>query len=219
MRRIGITVLSVLSVALLVGGIICPRIVGVKELDLLQPHRAEQTVNAAEIETETVVIDEKAEQEINIKSEYDDEQLALKLVSMLNINYCYNSSFDDINALAGSAAVVLQNYSMDFDGYGFCVNTLLAEGFVKSFYGINVDFSSIDSKDTPEGYYAAPNMGIFTQEHTLISVEKTNEGYEVLTCLEMYFGGDDYETCLAKARFVENPASEFGFNLVFVETL
>ena len=219
MRRIRITVLSVLSVALLVSGIVCPRIVNIKKLDLVQPLGAEQTANATEIGAETVVIEEKAEQEINTKAEYDDEQLAQKLVSMLNINYCYNSSFEDNNALAGCAAVVLHNYSIDFDGYGLCVNTLLAEGFVISFYGINADFSALDSIDAPVGYYAAPNMGLFTQEHTLISMQKTVEGYEVLTCLEMYFGGDDFETCLVKAHFVENAASEFGFNLIFAETL
>lgn len=147
------------------------------------------------------------------------EQDSLRMLHMLNMNYCYNSAFESEKSLIGCAAVSLKDFA-SYDGeYGMCVNARLVESFAESFYGVKIDAEAVCGYDAPDGCVRIEAEGCETFCHTPVSFTPTDYGYEAVTCLKMYTGGSDMTDCLVKSRFVRNEASEFGFNLIFCETL
>lgn len=154
-----------------------------------------------------------------VSAEPDEEWLKARFIGMLNLNYCYNSALENEDSLVKCAAWSLADYSQDKIGYGLCVSAYLIEGFVESFYGVYVDAEKLFDEDAPEGYISLPRMEMETGFHSIVSIDKVSDGYEVLTCLCSYAGGEEYETCLVKSKFTENPDSQFGYNLVFCEVL
>ncbi len=151
--------------------------------------------------------------------ELSAEQLEARLLGMLNFNHCFNSSLNDEHKLAKCAAVSLIDYAQDKVGYGLCVSAYLIEGFVESFYGVKIPAEQMLDESAPKGYISLMGTEAETLYHKTVTLTETEEGYEMLTCLYSYSGGEEYETCLVKSRFVKNPESEFGFNLVYCETL
>ena len=145
---------------------------------------------------------------------FDEEYLMKRFTSMLNINYCYGEGFDDTEQLASAAAVTLSDYAADLPGVGLAVNSVLVEGFVESFYGVELEAYNLNSEGVPEGYVSAPVGSVATQIHTVQSVYETDEGFEVISFVEFYYGGDDVEVSVARSFFTEAPDSEFGFHLV-----
>ncbi len=148
-----------------------------------------------------------------------DEMLEVRFISMLNINNAFNSALFDGQTLAKCVAVSLSDYAQDMVGYGLCVNSCLVEGLAKSFYGTSLAEEDLKDFEAPIGYISLPQMGMDINSHTLVSMIATDEGYEVLTCMRSYDGGEEYATCLVKSLFAVNLESEFGFNLVSCETL
>lgn len=135
-------------------------------------------------------------------------------VKLLNINYCYGDSFNDMQKLVDASAITLSDYSADILGYGLCVNDILVEGFAESFYGVSVELNSRARKMSPEGYFAVPEAEVATQYHELVSFAENDGMFEVITNVTFYYGGDDIETLTAVSSFVRNSDSEFGFNLL-----
>ena len=166
-------------------------------------------------QNENTVTDSKAK----IVAEPDEEWLKARFLGMLNLNYCYNNSLNNVDSLAKCAAWSLADFSQDEIGYGRCVSAYLVEGFVESFYGVDIDAEDLVDDQAPKGYISLPKMEKETGCHSIVSFEKTADGYELLTCFYGYAGGEEYDTCLVKSKFVENANSEFGFNLVFCEVL
>lgn len=164
-------------------------------------------------ETDIADADNAADSTAAVINDYD------RMLSMLNLNYCYNSAFESEASLAGCAAVSLLDFATDAEGYGICVNASLVASFAESFYGVKLDAEAICSEDAPEGYILtdASECGVFY--HKAVSFTETEYGYEAVTCLTTYYGGSDITDCLVKSRFVRNSESEFGFNLVSCETL
>lgn len=152
-------------------------------------------------------------------SDFTTEELEQKFLGILNINYCYDFAFDEVDSMVNCAALSLYDYAYDSPGYGICVNSSLLSGFVKSLYGVEINATDFESTNAPEGYVSLIETDSCTLFHTLVSVTETDYGYEVLTCMATYYGGSDVETCLVKSKFVKNTSSEFGFNLLYAETL
>lgn len=148
---------------------------------------------------------------------FDEEYLLKRFASMLNINYCYGNGFYDTEQLASAAAVTLSDYAADLPGVGLAVNSVLVEGFVESFYGVECDIDKLSFEGTPEGYVSAPVGSVATQIHSVQSVYETEEGFEVMSLVEFYYGGDDVEISVARSVFVIAPESEFGFHLISCE--
>lgn len=149
---------------------------------------------------------------------WDEESLKTRFLSMLNINNCFNGALADEEAVAKCVAATLADYAQDKVGYGLCVSSYLVAGFAESFYGISFEAGLVD-QEAPNGYISLPQMGMDFIVHSLVSLTEAEDGYEVLTCMKSYQGGEDYDTCLVKSKFVQNSTSEFGFNLVSCETL
>ncbi len=162
---------------------------------------------------------EKKTTDVNNALYMSDEQLANRFVSMLNINNAFNDALEDEKMMVVCSAVSLSEYAQDVVGYGLCVNTCLAEGFAESFYGKKLSGTGYGDAEVLKGYIALPQMGMDINVHTLVSFDLTDDGYEVLSCMRSYDGGEEYATCLVKSLFVRNSASEFGFNLVSCEVL
>lgn len=168
----------------------------------------------AENSTEPVTIPDAGAEAKEEKAEITAEKLA----AMLDINYCYNKSFDSDEALRGCAAMSLSEYSTDFDGYGFCVSSAFLDAFVNDFYGkMLFEYDSADS--APEGYVAVPECESGTFCHIPVSLKETDGVFEIITRMEYYDGGNDRDSHLVKSRFIENGDSAFGVNLVFSEIL
>ncbi len=149
---------------------------------------------------------------------WDEETLKARFLSMLNINNCFNGALADEEAVAKCVATSLADYAQDKVGYGLCVSSYLVAGFAESFYGISLEAGLVD-QEAPNGYISLPQMGMDFNVHSLVSLTEAEDGYEVLTCMKSYQGGEEYDTCLVKSKFVQNNTSEFGFNLVSCETL
>lgn len=145
--------------------------------------------------------------------------LEARFISMLDLNHGFNSVLDREESVAKCAAVSLSDYACDITGYGLCVSAYLVQSFAESFYGIDLDVEALDDPDAPSGYISLPGMGMDTCVHTLVSITETDKGFEVITCMKSYEGGEDYDTCLVRSVFIKNSGSEFGFNLISCETL
>ena len=151
-----------------------------------------------------------------IMSEQEIEQ---RLISMLNMNYCYSSSFDSAEGMVGTAAVSLKDYLLDADGYGLCINAELVKGFIKEFYAVDIDTSLLEGVDAPQGYIAVNVTESVVATHTPVSLVNVGDEYTVVSCMKMYFGGSDTETVLVKTRFVKNTQSQFRFSIIYSEIL
>ena len=171
---------------------------------------------ADKTEADTDLEDKAQQSEAKELTNEEREQL---FVSMLNANRCYNSALENEESLVKGAAATLCEYATDFVGYGYCVSYAFVSNFVKSMYGVALP-EGTDYDDAPEGYVAVPAEGIGTTVHTPVSFAETDEGiYETVTCMTVYYGGDDEETCLVKTVFKADASSPFGFVIIKSETL
>ncbi len=176
---------------------------------------ADGTVSLAENDVFTTVNEDAAPTVDTVV--YDEDYLKKRFASMLNINYCYGEGFYDKEQLASAAAVTLSDYAADLPGVGLAVNSVLVEGFAESFYGVEFDGNELCFEGIPEGYVSAPVGSVATQFHSVQSVTETDDGFEVISLAEFYYGGDDVEISVACSVFVKAPESEFGFYLVSCE--
>lgn len=138
-----------------------------------------------------------------------------QFLNMLNLNFCYGDAFRAIDRIAVNSAISLRDYAVDVPGYGINVGKVLAEGFIKSFYGKDVDLDPVKTEFAPEGFIALPCYEVGTQNHSIISVTEAADGqFEVVSSVTFIYGGYDTETYTAISHFVKNPESEYGFNLL-----
>lgn len=142
-----------------------------------------------------------------------------RLLTMLNMNYCYGEVFEDATAVAERVAVTLADYATEVGDAGFCVNNALISAFIYDFYGIAADLDNQSIETGPAGYTAVPNAEIGTMVHTPVSIVENGDIITVVSCVEIYFGGNDMETFLAKSKFKVNPQSAYGYNLIASELL
>lgn len=178
------------------------------------PYMAQATegkVNAVEetakpVKTETVETTETVDTDISPEEQF---------LNMLNLNFCYGDTFKSPEQIAVSSAISLRDYAVDIPGYGINVGKVLAEGFIKSFYGKDVDLTDVETEYAPEGFIALPCYEVGTQNHSIISVTETADGqFEVVSSVTFIYGGYDTETYTAVSHFAKNPESEYGFNLL-----
>lgn len=149
-------------------------------------------------------------------AETDLKAMEERLVAMLNMNYCYGQGFDDANEISIRAAVALRDYAVETEDGGFGVNKSLVAGFMKSFYGVTVDPCDIGNG---QGYVMIPAVGCGEVLHTLVTITESEGEITVVTCAEIYSGGETADTFLAKSVFRRDGGSEFGYNLLFSELL
>ena len=173
---------------------------------------AEGKVNTVE-ETEEYISVETSEAVIDgVAPAISPEE---QILNMLNLNFCYGDAFKTADRIAVSSAISLRDYAVDIPGYGINVSKILAEGFIKSFYGKDVDLDPVKTDCAPESFIALPCYEVGTQSHSIISVTETADGqFEVVSSVTFIYGGYDAETYTAVSHFVKNTDSEYGFNLL-----
>ena len=216
-----ISVMAVLSIALLC---VCL---------CLKPTASEQPIQNERIETVEAGAAPAEESAETLKAEADEapdatevtepqreltaEELEIRFTNMLNLNFCYNGNFDSNEMMAVCCAVSLNDYADDLYGYGIGVGQNLVEGFAENFYGVTLSFEEISAENKVDGYILMPQYSVGTQNHTVVSVTPTADGFEVVSSVELYYGGNDIETGFAISNFKIAPESEFGFNLISCE--
>ncbi len=137
------------------------------------------------------------------------------LLNMLNLNFCYTDAFNVTERMAVAAAISLKDYAADIPGYGICVSKTLTLGFIKSFYGIDLNLDDVNTEYAPEGFIALPCYEVGTQNHEIVSITETEDGrFEVVSTVTFIYGGYASDFCTAVSHFVKNEASEYGFNLL-----
>ncbi len=152
---------------------------------------------------------EKAEKSA---TEPSSEQL---LLNMLNLNYCYTNAFKSTECIAIASAVSLRDYATDIPGYGLSVSKVLCAGFIKSFYGKELDLSTVKTEYAPEGFIALPCYEVGSQDHEIVSVTHLENGeIEVISTVTFTYGGYDADSYTAVSHFIESSASEYGFFLL-----
>lgn len=160
-------------------------------------------VDAVERSTDADVVKIHAEPEKPFVS------LEARLTNMLNINYCYGSSFSLDSGMITAASVTLADFADDLPDRGLCLSAALLEGFIKNFYGNDTDIYSL----CDGGLYEIPCMEVGTQCHEIISVTESGDSLEVISRVTFYYGGSDLTEAAARSVFVKASESDFGYNL------
>ena len=220
-KRISVTVTAIISIALLC---VCL---------CLKPTTSDQAIQNERVETVELNQAPAEEASETLKAESDAladtveepvpqreltaEELKIRFTNMLNLNFCYNANFESDEMMAVCCAISLSDYADDLYGYGIGVGQNLVESFAENFYGAALNFEKIEFENKIDGYVLMPQYSVGTQNHTLISVTPIDNGFEVVSSVELYYGGDDVETGFAVSEFRTAPESEFGFNLVSCE--
>ena len=172
----------------------------------------EGQVHTVENDTEYTNVNLPKNDENGTTDEISPEE---QFLNMLNLNYCYGDAFKSTDRIAISSAISLCDYAVDIPGYGINVSKILVEGFIKSFYGEDVDLASVKTEFSPEGFIALPCYEVGTQNHSIISVTETATGqFEVVSSVTFIYGGYDAETYTAVSHFAKSTDSEYGFNLL-----
>ncbi len=220
-KRISVTVMAVVSAILLC---VC---LGLKPVAFKQPTPSERIetvelgVATAEESTETLQVETTDSADtVEVAEplcELTAEELEIRFTNMLSLNYCYNGNFESNEMMAVCSAISLKDYADDLYGYGIGVGQNLVESFAENFYGEALNFDELEFKNGIDGYVLLPQYSVGTQNHTIVSVTPTADGFEVVSSVELYYGGNDIETCFAVSEFIAEPSSQFGFNLVSCE--
>ncbi len=213
------SILAVLSTAVLCACICLTPAVNTAPVQTVEVETVETAVAPAEETVETFKAEEAIAETEQLASEreLDEEELAIRFTNMLNLNFCYNDNFKNAQMTAVCSAISLSDYATDIPGLGIGVGQHLVEEFAESFYGIKLDTQSIECEDIVDGYVMTPQYSVGTQSHTIVSVTETDGGFEVVSTVELYYGGDDADTVLATSVFKKAPSSQFGFNLISCE--
>lgn len=222
-RRILSTLLAIFSVAAFC---VC---LCLKPINATQPiiderlETVELVISPAEETAETVKTEASTSDEANNtsepKRELTAEELTVRFTNMLNLNYCYNANFQSAEMMAVCSAISLNDYADDLYGYGIGVGQHLVVGFAENFYGVTLNFEEIELENSVNGYVLMPQYSIGTQNHRIISITPTDDGYEVVSEVEFYYGGNDVEISFASSVFKTASSSEFGFILAACELM
>ncbi len=179
------------------------------------PQTTQAADGAVQTPENTVESSENDETYLEDTNKFTETSSEAKILNMLNINYCYTDAFKSTQRMAIAASVSLKDFAVDLPGYGICVSKVLTEGFIKSFYGLQLDLTEIETEYAPEKFIALPCYEVGAQNHEIVSITETESGkYEVISLVTFYYGGYDTETYTAKSHFIINSCSEYGFNLL-----
>ena len=146
----------------------------------------------------------------------EQKVLEARFLNMLNHSFVYDSSFDTVEAIVNDSVIALLDMrDSEDDSY---ISQAVVSEYVYNMYGIEIeDYSEINA-DFPqkEGYVYILPRGYEIYSHKIASVERNEDGsYTVKTnvTISTHFGQAFTDVC--ETLFVENTASDFGYNIVF----
>lgn len=136
--------------------------------------------------------------------------------TLLNLNYCYGTSFSD-EAIAMGTLLSLLDLSEEENGARY-VDAAQADFFAQALYGRTVDFAACGIEET-DGRVWIPAMGYDVYTHTLISAEAADGRVKVVSKIECEGHDGVWFDALCTSVFLENADSPFGYNLLSCEVL
>lgn len=138
-----------------------------------------------------------------------------RFLNMLNHNFVYNNDFNCVDTIINNSALAMLNFSDD-DGF---IPESYIRNFVDNMYGIEISDMSGLNAEFPyrEGYVFVIPRGYSEYKHSFVSCTRNEDGTWLLTTNVSVYSHDskDAETYKAVTLFVENSASDWGYNIVY----
>ena len=141
----------------------------------------------------------------------EEKALGARFLNMLNHNFVYNDAFESVYEMTACSEVALLDKAED----GYIKQSLIA-GYLYNMYGVeNADFAAV-TKDFPqrENYVYVIPRGFSVYKHSAPVITENEDGYTVVTDVEISSHDSDAETAKATTLFVKNENSAFGFNII-----
>ena len=168
-----------------------------------------KTLQPAQNGEATVVLSSSAE---------NNNALESRFLNMLNHSYVYNEAFYSDEDLVNNSIIALLNLrDKEYDSY---ISEVYVRDYIFNMYGkIYTDFSSFNTEfPQREGYVYIVPRGFTDYSHSIVSVTDNNDGsYTVVTAVVCSSHDDADETLYATTYFIENPESDFGYNILYSE--
>ncbi|MBQ7288837.1 MAG: hypothetical protein IJW78_03800 [Clostridia bacterium] len=144
-------------------------------------------------------------------------EVPVDYAALLNMNYCYGTSFSDSDIATGTLLSLLDLAEEDADGRLF-LPVEQADLFSGALYGKTVDYAQ-NGLQVEDGRIEIPAMGYSLYNHTLISTEEDGDRVKVVS--KVVCEGHEGESfdALCNSIFVKNADSAFGYHLVSSEIL
>lgn len=150
----------------------------------------------------------------------EDPVLAARFLNMLNHNASYDADFDSVDTLVNNAVGTLCHLRDSADEDFIDVN--IVADYMMNLYGIELtDVSALNAGfPQKEGYLFILPRGLTSYTHRFVSACENEDGsFSVETEVTITPHDGESETVTAVSLFVRNPASAFGFNLVYSNLL
>lgn len=143
-----------------------------------------------------------------------ENALQARFLNMLNRNFVYDNSFDTVEDIANNSVIALLDMR-DSNDDSF-INKAIVSGFVYDMYGIEIDFSSVNTQyQQKDGYFYIIPRGYEIYNHTITSVIENEDGtFTVTSNVEILSHGGTVVNDVCETLFVKNSDSQFGFNIV-----
>lgn len=138
-----------------------------------------------------------------------------RFLNMLNRNFVYDSAFETVEDIVNNSVVALLDMRESEDDS--FIDQAIVSGFVYDMYGVEVDYSSINTQfEQKEGYLYIIPRGYEIYEHEFTSVTENEDGtFTVKTNVEIASHGGTVVYDVCETLFVKNADSQFGFNIVY----
>lgn len=141
--------------------------------------------------------------------------LEARFLNMLNHNYVYNDSFNNINDIVNDSVVaLLQHRDAEDDSY---ISQEVVNCYLTDMFGFEVfDFSEINSEfPKKEGFVYIVPKGFYEYKHKPVSITENEDGtYTFITKVTITSHDNFSVEKECKTMFAENDDSAFGFNIV-----
>lgn len=136
-----------------------------------------------------------------------------RFLNMLNHNFVYNETFDNIDDMVNASVPALLSYrDEDFIAEQYVFD------YIENMYGIEIEDISALNADWPQkqGYLYIIPKGFANYEHSIIDCLENEDGSFTVTT-EVKISAHDGEeiTCKATSLFVVNENSDFGYNIIY----
>lgn len=136
-----------------------------------------------------------------------------RFLNMLNHNFVYNETFDNIDDMVNASVPALLSYrDEDFIAEQYVFD------YIENMYGIEIEDISALNADWPQkqGYLYIIPKGFTTYEHSIIDCLENEDGSFTVTTEVKILDHDSEEiTCKATTLFVVNENSDFGYNIIY----
>ena len=138
-----------------------------------------------------------------------------RFLNMLNHNYVYNDSFDDLEDIVNDSVIALLDMRDEEDSQ--YISQDVVNSYLYDMYGFTVDDFSDINKDFPQkdGYVFILPRGFSRYEHRALDIRTNSDGTYTFTTEVSVISHDGVMfTATAETVFVKNPNSAFGYNIV-----